>query len=126
MRNHETAMLTYARLARLSHERHQQAGRDRFVTLCGREACLSGWLDVATACRDLVLASNPRHLLSHSPSFADALREPDNNLFFARLEAFCPFEQAEHLLLENGETLPTAADRPPGAAALDDLCVCSH
>lgn len=117
-------MLAYARLARLSHDRQQTAGRDRFIILCGREACFAGWLDVATACRDLVLAANPRHLLSHTDSFPDAVREPDNERFFAQLEAFCPFEQAEHLLRENHQTLTSTVEISTGEAALADLECC--
>ena len=124
MRNHETAMLAYARLARLSHERRQTAGRDRFVILCGREACLAGWLDVAAACRALVLASNPRHLLSHSATFADALRNAENERFFGQLEAFCPFEQAEHLLQENDQTLESTAEVSAGEVTLAELENC--
>ena len=124
MRNHETAMLAYVRLARLSHERKQAAGRDRFIILCGREACLAGWAEVAAACRDLVLASNPRHLLSHSASFPDALRDSENDRFFQQLEAFCPFEQAEHLLRENEQTLESTADVSAGEVALAELGHC--
>ena len=124
MRDHETAMLTYARLARLSHERKQTAGRDRFVILCGREACLAGWTDVAASCRDLVLESNPRHLLSHSASFPDALRDSENERFFQQLEAFCPFEQAEHLLRENDQTLESTTEVSAGEVALAELKTC--
>ncbi|MBI1310006.1 hypothetical protein GC176_01775 [bacterium] len=126
MRNHETAMLAYARLARVSHERRQSAGRDRFIILCGREACFAGWLDVATACRDLVLVNNPRHLLAHSASFPDALRDPENTRFFAQLDAFCPFEQAEHLLRENHQTLASTVEVSAGEVALADLEHCSQ
>ncbi len=117
-------MLAYARLARLSHERRQAAGRDRFVILCGREACFAGWTDVAARCRELVLASNPRHLLSHSDTFPNALREPDNERFFSQLENFCPFEQAEHLLRENNQTLESTAEVSAGEIALAELEHC--
>ena len=124
MRDHETAMLAYARLARLSHERKQTAGRDRFVILCGREACLAGWADVAASCRDLLLESNPRHLLSHAASFPDALRDSENERFFQQLEAFCPFEQAEHLLRENDQTLESTTEVSAGEVALAELKTC--
>jgi hypothetical protein len=117
-------MLAYARLARLSHERKQPVGRDRFVILCGREACLAGWLNVAAVCQELILTSNPRHLLSHSASFADALRAPDNARFFRQLEAFCPFEQAEHLLRENNQTLEATADVSAAEITLAELDYC--
>lgn len=101
MRNHESAMLAYVRLASMSHEKQQAVGRDRFLVLAGFEACNSGWLDVAELCRVLVLRSNPRHLLGNCDSFPDAIRSKDNQLFFASLARFCPMEQAEHLLRQH-------------------------
>lgn len=103
MRNHELAMLAYARLARLSDEKQQAPGRDRFLVLAGYEACLAGWLEVATRCRELVLCTNRQHLLGKTDSFPDTIRDPASRTFFRQLENFCPFEQAEHLLRENGQ-----------------------
>ena len=123
MRNHETAMLAYARLARLSHDRKQPVGRDRFLVLTGREACFSGWIDVAARCRELVLANNPQHLLSHDATFPEALREPDNGKFFAKLEAFCPFEQAEHLLHASDDWPELSDNQTAGEFAFAQLSV---
>ena len=47
MQNHELAMLAFARLARISHDKHQATGRDRFLLLAGERACKAGWPDVA-------------------------------------------------------------------------------
>lgn len=101
MRNHELAMLAYSKLARISHEKQQFIGRDRFLILAGQSACRAGWLEIAEQCRDLVLRSNPRHLLSRADSFPAAIRDSDNDGFFSQVESFCPFEQAEHLLRLN-------------------------
>ena len=120
MRNHEIAMLTFARLARISHETPNPAGRDRFLVLTGREACLAGWLAVAERCRDLVLAGNAHHFLSHSETFPDAIREPSNAGYFSTFDSFCSFEQAEHLLSQNGELIEELPDAA-GQAALQEL-----
>lgn len=120
MRNHEIAMLTFARLARISHETPNPAGRDRFLVLTGREACLAGWLEVASRCRDLVLAGNVHHFLSQSGSFPDSIRDKSNAGYFATFDSFCSFEQAEHLLSQNGELIDDSPD-DAGRAALQEL-----
>jgi len=113
-------MLSFARLARISHETPHPAGRDRFLVLAGREACLAGWLDVAERCRELVLAGNAHHFLSQSDTFADAMRDESNAGYFATFASFCSFEQAEHLLTENGEPIEATPD-DAGAAAIHEL-----
>ena len=120
MRNHEIAMLSFARLARISHETPHPVGRDRFLVLAGREACLAGWLDVAERCRELVLVGNTHHFLGQSASFPDAIRNESNTGYFATFDSFCSFEQAEHLLSRNDEPFL----EPPedaGRAALQEL-----
>lgn len=120
MRNHEIAMLTFARLAKISHETPHPVGRDRFLLLAGREACLAGWLEVADRCRTLILAGNAHHFLSHSESFPDALRDPANDSYFAIFDSFCSFEQAEYLLSKNGAPV-SASLEDAGPAALEEL-----
>lgn len=120
MRNHEIAMLSFARLARISHETPHPLGRDRFLVLAGREACLAGWLEVAERCRSLTLAGNAHHFLSQSESFPDAIRDEVNAGYFATFDSFCSFEQAEHLLSENGESV-LKSPKNAGEAALQEL-----
>jgi len=120
VRNHEIAMLTFARLARISHETPHPVGRDRFLVLAGREACLAGWLDVAERCRALVLAGNAHHFLSQLDTFADAMRDESNAAYFATFNSFCSFEQAEHLLTENGERF-AATPSNAGETAMEEL-----
>ena len=100
MSDHETAMLAFARLARISHDKRQASGRDRFLALTAREACLAGWLEIGERCRKLIIAANPRHLLAHAAGIADAVRDPEIGKFLESLDRFCTFEQAEHLLSE--------------------------
>jgi len=113
-------MMSFARLARISHEKLNSIGRDRFLVLAGREACLAGWLNVADRCRELVVTTNPRHFLSQSESFPDALRDEANAGFFATFDNFCSFEQAEHLLAQNGESLEDSP-QDAGQAARQEL-----
>ena len=113
-------MLSFARLARISHETPHPLGRDRFLVLAGREACLAGWLEVAERCRALVLAGNTHHFLSHNESFPDALRDESNAGYFATFDSFCSFEQAEHLLAENGELI-SESPADAGEAAIHEL-----
>lgn len=119
MRNHEIAMLTFARLARISHETPHPAGRDRFLVLAGKEACLAGWLDVADRCRDLVLMGNAHHFLSQSETFPDAMRDESNAGYFATFDSFCSFEQAEHLLSQNDEPIEAPPEDAGQAAILE-------
>ena len=121
MVNQETAMLAYARLARLSHERQQPLGRDRFLVLTGASACYAGWPEIADVCRRLIVSHNPRHFLADSASFADALRDPANRGYFDRANRLCSFEQAEHLLAPLGGVPQLPADSTAEAVVRADL-----
>eukprot|EP00913_Durusdinium_trenchii_P013378 g12559.t1 len=94
-------MLAYLTLARVSDEKQQANGRDRFRILAGVAACRAGCLDVAERCRELVIEGNPKHLLARFPTMPEALREPEFAPFLRQLERFCGYEQAEHFLREN-------------------------
>jgi hypothetical protein len=100
MRDHDRAMLMYVHLARLSQQKGQLPGRNKFLVLAGAEACPAGWLNVAARCRELVLADNPSHVLSKTASFPDAMRSADLPPLLKQLERFCTLERAEHLLAE--------------------------
>jgi len=123
MADHELAMLSFTRLARLSQEKQQAAGRDRFLVLAGRAACMAAFLDVAAACREVVLAANARHFLSGSASFPEALRQADQAGFFAALDRFCSFEQAEHLLRRQGMWFSDEERQDPATTASADLAL---
>ena len=120
MQNHDLAMLVFAKLARISHEKRQSAGRDRFLLLTAERACLGGWPAVADKCRELVLLSNPRHLLSRTPSVADCLRSEEGILYFPTLHRFCTFERAEYLLAGQ-ESPPDGNSGDFEAASLQQL-----
>ncbi len=100
MPDHERAMLVYARLASLAWQKQQFWGRDKFLILAGAAACRAGYRDVAERCRRLVLEHNSRHTIGGHSSFAQAMRSPAFRPFLKRLERFCNYEKAEHLLAE--------------------------
>ena len=120
MQNHDLAMFVFTKLARISHDRQQSTGRDRFLLLAGERACLAGWPGVAARCRELVLLSNPRHLLAGTPTVADCLRSEAGAQFFPTLHRFCTFERAEHLLW-GPQGPPDEYDGDLEAAALQEL-----
>ena len=109
--NEDRATLLFARLAAVSAERGQTAGRNRFLILAGIAATRAGWPAVAARCHQLVTASAPRHLLGRYASFSEALRDPDFEQFCRQIRRFCSPERAEHLLSELGlEPDPDAAE----------------
>lgn len=97
-------LATHVRLARISHERGQMLPRNKFLILAGAAACEAGLIRVANRCRDCVLKNNPNHLLKHSDSFADALRDSDFQFYLKQLVKFCSPERAELLLEGIGES----------------------
>ncbi len=108
-----SSLLACLRLAVISHDRQQMAGRDRFLLLAGLSAVRAGYPSIAGRCRDLVLANNPRHLVCNYATLADALRDPDFAGFEQQLHRFCNYERAEHLLQTRGDTTVPAIDAAP-------------
>lgn len=104
MHDHEIAMSAYVQLAVISGRKHQAPARDRFLLLAGIEACHAGWLDVANECHKRIIAANPAHQLHLHATMADALRDADFQQLAAKWERYCPFEQAEHLLMQLGRS----------------------
>lgn len=104
MHDHEIAMCAYVQLAVISDEKHQAQARDRFLLLAGVEACQAGWLDVADCCRAKIVAANPAHQLQRHATMADALRDAEFQQLATKWGRYCPFEQAEHMLLQLGRS----------------------
>jgi hypothetical protein len=109
MRDHESAMLCYIRLADVSQRKRQLLGRDKLLVLAAAAACRAGWPDVAERCRQLVLEHNPAHLLKNFSTVADALRSDDFASLLKQHERMCGYERAEFLVNE----LDLQSDRPP-------------
>ena len=121
MGDQESAMLAFCRLARISHDRSQAQGRDRFLLLAGVAACRAGWPAIAERCRSLIVTSQPRHFLAASATLADALREDANEGFFRKANLLCSFEQAEHLLTEHGGVPVVSQEQSVGEVAEAEL-----
>lgn len=124
MQHDDRVMLAYTKLARLSQNKRQLVGRDKFLLLAGAAACRAGWLEVADCCRAMVLEHNPQHLIGRFESFPAALRDPEFAPFLKQLERFCSYERAEHLLRELGlspEVPAAETGRSPAAYALQAL-----
>jgi prephenate dehydratase len=121
MNNHELAMAAFAKLARISHEKNQASGCDRFLARTAQEACLAAVLDVAEQCRELVRQNNPHHVLVKADSCTDAMRDENNSGFFQALARFCSFERAEHLLDNLGETLDLSDGKSRAESELSQI-----
>lgn len=123
MRDHEQAMLAYAKLAAISQQKRQLLGRDKLLILTGAAACRAGWPDVAARCRELVIGNNSAHLVGRSETFADAMRTEEFEPLLKRLERMCSYEKAEHFLSEMDETASRQpqAGSDPGRTALEIL-----
>lgn len=123
MRDHESAMLSYVRLAEVSHRKMQPLGRDKLLVLAAAAACRAGWPEVAERCRALVLVHNPAHLIGNFATVADALRSDDFTPLLKQHERLCGYERAEFLVNELGvdpQSRPEA-DKTAGQIALDLL-----
>jgi hypothetical protein len=118
MRDHEQAMLAYARLARVSDEKGQLPGRDRLLALAAAAACRAGWPQVAECCRRRVLEHNPRHVIGRGATAVDAMRDEEFQLVLKQLERMCPYEHAEHLAGALTDAAPAAVDAGRQALAL--------
>lgn len=122
MRNHAAAMSFYAELAILSAGKRQPLARDRFVLLCGVEACRAGWLEVAARCFEWHNQVQPAHQLARYPSFPAALRDKDFQGIVAHWERWCHYEQAEHLLRQLDQLPPApVGNQTLGEATLSRL-----
>lgn len=123
MRDHESAMLSYIRLADVSERKHQPIGRDKLLVLAAAAACRAGWPDVADRCRGLILKHNPAHLIGNFATVSDALRSDDFLPLLKQHERLCGYERAEFLVNDLGlETrTPKAAGKTAGQIAIDLL-----
>jgi hypothetical protein len=98
----ELTVSAFVRLAQISNDRRQLLPRNKFLILAGAAACAAGWLPAAERCRAVVLADNPSHMLNRFPSFPEALRSTEFQVFLKQLTKFCSTEKAEHLLTAQG------------------------
>jgi hypothetical protein len=70
-------LASYLRLAQAAKRRGQPLVRDRVLLLAGVIAAQIDLAPIAGACRELILAHNPRHLVGRWPTISAALVEED-------------------------------------------------
>ena len=98
MRNYDSEMYNFVRLAEIAHQKQQEIGLVKFLILAGVAACRAGYLDVAEKCHRIVVTNNPRHLLAQHETLPEALQSEDFKPFVKQLERYCSSEKAEFLL----------------------------
>jgi len=100
MQNHNRAMYLFAQLAAISQEKQQLNQATEFLLLAGLEAVQADLPDLSARCRQLISINHPRHLVCKHDDLKTASEDPDFENFMKRLNKFCTFEKAEHLLQE--------------------------
>jgi hypothetical protein len=105
--------------------------RDRVLLLAAAMATHLRLPPIAAACRERILAHNPRHLVGRWPSVAQALQAEDFQTLLRQLATRYAPERVEQLLaqlgIERGRERATYASDGEYAAALlgadwDELC----
>ena len=118
---HERLAVLYLQLAEVAAHRGPTSTRDRLLLLAGRHATHAGWEPESTTCRELVLASNPHHVIGRHATFSDALQSDDYLALDRQLERQCPQEKAEHLAQRQHVDIELPLREPPRLVAHDIL-----
>jgi hypothetical protein len=118
-------LATYLRLARAAQARQQSLVRDRVLLLAGVIAAQIDLSPIAGACREQILAHNPRHLVCRWPTIGQALGEEDFQSLVNQLSTRYGPERVERLVEQLGveriSQRNTYASDGEFAAALMDL-----
>jgi len=122
MRQPIDVLASYLQLARAAKQRKQPLVRDRVLLLAGVIAAQIDLAPIAAACREQILAHNPRHLVSHWQTIGEALDEEDFQALVNQLSTRYGPERVEQLVqqLETSEAIQRADYSSDGeyAAAL--------
>lgn len=113
----ERLAVLYLQLADAATRRGPASTRDRLLLLAGRHATRAGWEPEADTCRELVLASNPHHVIGRHSCFTDALQSEDYLALDRQLERQCPQEKAEHLAMRQDVDIDLPLREPPRLVA---------
>lgn len=117
-------LATYLRLARAAKSRQQPLVRDRVLLLAGVIAAQVDLGPIAGACREQILAHNPRHLVSRWTTIRQALGEEDFQSLVNQLSTRYGPERVERLVEQlsverNTQRSAYASDGEYAAALLD-------
>jgi hypothetical protein len=93
---------TYLHLARAAVLRRQPLVRDRVLLLAAVIAAQIDLPPIAAACRERILAHNPRHMIARWPTIAQALGEEDFQSLVNQLSTRYGPERVERLVEQLG------------------------
>jgi hypothetical protein len=112
----------YLHLARAAELRRQPLVRDRVLLLAGVIAAQIDLAPIAAACRERILAHNPRHLAARWPTIGEALAHEDFQSLVNQLSTRYGPENVERLVeqlgIERGRERAAYASDGEFAAAL--------
>jgi hypothetical protein len=98
MADSEQTLITFLDLACASQRRRRLSESDKLMVLAAVAATHLGWPDVAEACREKVLAHNPRHLVRRWPTIAAALSTERFGAYLKHMQRQYSPERAEYML----------------------------
>ncbi len=124
MRQPIDVLASYLQLARAAKRREQPLVRDRVLLLAAVIAAQIDLEPVAAACRELILANNPRHLISRWRTVGVALETEDFQSLVGQLSTRYGPERVEQLVQQLDATkfdkrADYASDGEYAAALLD-------
>src|SRR5947207_15963413 len=105
MRRPIDVLASYLQLARAAKRRGQPLVRDRVLLLAGVIAAQIDLAPIAAACRQQILAHNPRHLVSRWPTIAAALGEEDVQSLMSQLSTRYGPERVDQLAHQVGASV---------------------
>lgn len=95
-RSHQLGVFLH--LAQASQRRRRPLVRDRMLLLSSAVAANMELPKLAAYCRSEILQNNPRHLVGHWPSIAEALLDDEFLTLLKHVRRKYPVERAERLL----------------------------
>lgn len=93
-------LATYLHLARAAQLRRRPMSYVRLLLMSAIAAHQLRLHRIADACRELILQSNPNHMVRRWPTIVAALDDPDFLHFLHQVERRYPAEKAERMLQE--------------------------
>ena len=117
----ERLAVLYLQLVGASPRRGPTDTRVRLLLLAALHASESGWTEEADTCRELVLSTNPHHLVGRFATFAEAVWSDDFQALARQLQRQCPQEMAEHLATRQQVDVDISIHEPPRLVARELL-----